>query len=639
MASTRKRNERRRSENVKRRTFALLLALCLVLSVGAAACGGDDDEAGGTGAATGEEGEPQEGGTLRVQTEAFEWTGNFDPTGEYLGTALGLYTNMLTRTLMGYRHMPGDDGNELVPDLAESEPEVSEDGTTYTYTLRDGVNFGPPLSRPVTSKDVAYAFKRIGTESLVAQYGFYYNVIEGMEEFTAAGGLTKKGNEISGIETPDDKTITFTLTQPTGDFNYRVGMPAAGPIPEEVASCFTKAGEYGRFVISSGPYMIEGSDQLDASSCGAMKAISGFNPNQQLILVRNPDWDKATDEWRPSYIDRLEWTLNTNAEDIFNRIKNGTIEAESAGIPPEVAREYTQNEDLQDLLKVESGDRTWYLTMNLTQPPFDDIHVRKAVNWIMDKEGLRRAWGGSSAGEIAHHIVPDTMFNNDLEDYQPYKTEGDAGNLEEAKAEMMQSKYDSNQDGVCDAPECNNVLHVTRNTDIWVNMEPVIEQALGKIGIKLVSREFEDSYTVIQTVKRHVPISSTPGWGKDYADASTFMVLFDSRSILPEGNVNYSLVGITPEQAEEIGAEGTIEGVPSVDADIDDCNAVLDADERNVCWQDLDKKLMEEVVPWVPYLDATNRDVISEAVVNYTYDQFSGEAAWSRLAVDQSKQN
>ena len=41
---------------------------------------------------------------------------------------------------------------------------------------------------------------------------------------------------------------------------------------------------------------------------------------------------------------------------------------------------------------------------------------------------------------------------------------------------MMQSKYDSNQDGVCDAPECNNVLHVTRNTDIWVNMEPVIEQ-------------------------------------------------------------------------------------------------------------------------------------------------------------------
>jgi peptide/nickel transport system substrate-binding protein len=623
---------------VRRRTFALLLALALALSVGAAACGGDDEGAD-TGVATGEEGEPQKGGTLRVQTEAFEWTGNFDPTGEYLGTALGLNSNMLGRTLMGYKHLPGAEGNELIPDLAESEPEVSDDGMTYTYTLRDGVNFGPPLSRPVTSQDVYYAFKRIGTESIVAQYGFYYTpVIEGMQEFQDAGGVTKKGNEISGIETPDDKTIVFNLTQPLGDFNYRVAMAAAAPIPEEVAGCFTKAGEYGRFVISSGPYMIEGSDQLDATSCKTLKPLSGFNPNQHLILVRNPDYDQSTDEYRKNYIDRLEWTLNTNAEDIFNRIKNGTVEMESAGIPPEVAREYTQNEDLRDRYKVESGDRTWYLTMNLTQPPFDDIHVRKAANWIMDKEGLRRAWGGSSAGEIAHHIVPDTMFNDDLEDYQPYKTEGDAGDLEKAKEEMMQSKYDSNQDGICDAAECKNVLHVTRNTDIWVNMEPVIEQAFQKIGIQLVTREFEDSYTVIQTVKRHVPVSSTPGWGKDYADASTFMVLFDSRSILPEGNVNYSLVGVTPEQAADIGAEGTIEGIPSIDADIDDCNAVLDADERNVCWQDVDKKLMEEIVPWVPYLDATNRDVISEAVVNYQYDQFSGEAAWSQLAVDQSKQ-
>ena len=73
----------------------------------------------------------------------------------------------------------------------------------------------------MTSKDVYYAFKRIGTESIVAQYGFYYTVIEGMAEFTAAGGLSKKGNEISGIETPDDKTIVFHLTQPIGDFDYR----------------------------------------------------------------------------------------------------------------------------------------------------------------------------------------------------------------------------------------------------------------------------------------------------------------------------------------------------------------------------------------------------------------------------------
>ena len=627
---------------MRRKTlFAVLLALVLTLALGAAGCGGDDDggDAGGT-AAEEPSGEVTKGGTYRVQTEGFEWTGNFVPTGEYLGTFFGLYSNLLGRTLMGYPHSGGAEGNEIIPDLAAEEPEVSEDGLTWTFTLREGVKWAPPVDRDVEPSDVEYAFLRIGTEALVAQYGFYYTVVEGMAEFTEAGGLGKKGNKISGITVDDDaNTIAFKLTQETGDFGFRVAMPATGPIPPEVGKCFTKAGEYGRFLISSGPYMIEGTDALDISSCQAMKPIAGFNPNKQLIVVRNPKYDASTDteEARENNIDRLEWTLNTNAKDIFNRLKAGQLEGESAGIPPEVTREYTQSDELKDLYQVKGGDRTWYITMNLTQPPFDDIHVRKAANWIMDKEGLRRAVGGSTSGEIAGHIVPDNMFNGDLDDYNPYATEGDAGDEEKAKEEMKQSKYDTDQDGVCDAPECKNVLHVTRNTDDWRAMSPIVEQSFAKLGIELKTREFEDSYTIIQTVKRAVPVSTTAGWGKDYADASTFMVLFDSRSILPEGNINYSLVGLTPEQAKEIGATGTVEGIPSVDADIDACNKLFD-EERLTCWEDLDKKLMEEVVPWVPRLDATNEDVIGPAVSKYVFDQFSGETAWSKVAVDESKQ-
>ena len=509
---------------------------------------------------------------------------------------------------------------------------------TYTFTLRDGVMFGPPLSREVTSKDVEYAFKRIGTPALVAQYGFYYlGTIKGLQEFSDAGGLSKPANAskaVAGIQTPDDKTIVFELEKPTGDFLYRVAMPAAGPIPEEVAKCFLKAGEYGRFVISSGPYMIEGSDALDVTSCDTMKALAGFNPNQHVRLARNPDYDPATDdpEARENNFDNFEMTLNTNAQDIFDRVKAGQLDLSYAAEPQEVVREYTTDDTLSENYHINSGDRTWYLTMNLTQPPFDDINVRKAANLIMDKEGLRRAWGGEPKGEIANHIVPDTMFNGDLDDYDPYPSEGNAGDLEAAKAAMAESKYDTDGDGICDAPECKNVLHVTRNTDVWKNMEPVIEESLGKIGIEVTSREFEDSYTVIQTVGRHVPVSSTPGWGKDYADASTFMVLFDSRSILPEGNVNYSLVGVTPEQAQEIGAQGTVEGIPNVDADIDACNELM-GDERNTCWEDLDKKLMEEIVPWVPYLDANADFVTSDNVTQYVFDQNSGDPAWSKLAV------
>ena len=65
--------------------------------------------------------------------------------------------------------------------------------------------------------------------------------------------------------------------------------------------------------------------------------------------------------------------------------------------------------------------------MNLTQPPFDDIHVRRAMNWIIDKDALRQAWGGPTVGKIANHIVPDSIFDNELADFDPYKTPGEHG--------------------------------------------------------------------------------------------------------------------------------------------------------------------------------------------------------------------
>ncbi len=631
-----------RGVDVRRRLAALALLACALALVGAG-CGGDDGGGdGGQGETQGGEApsEATKGGTYRISTTSFNLTGGFDPTGEYLGTSWALYTNLLVRTLVSYKHTSGAEGNELFPDLAAEMPEVSEDGLTYTVKLKDGIMFGPPLSREITSQDILYAFKRIGTESLVAQYGFYYTIIEGMTEFTEAGGLEKKGNEISGITTPDDKTIVFKLTAPTGDFPFRLAMPATGPMPEEIAGCFKKAGEYGRYVVSSGPYMLEGSDQL-ATSCDGLKPLSGMDPTRRISFVRNPDYDESTDteELRENNIDALEYTVNTNPKDIFDKIEAGELEGEVEAPPPDVLRRYSQSEDLKDRMQVESGDRTWYITMNLSQPPFDDIHVRKAMNWIMDKTALQRAWGGPIRGDIAHHIVPDAMFNGDLEEYAPYKTEGDAGDEAKAMEEMKQSKYDSDQDGLCDAPECDGVLFVNRNTPPWTDMEPNIVQAAAKIGIKLTARQFEDAYPVIQDATRGVPVSAVPGWGKDYADPSTFMVLFDSASILPQGNVNYSLVGITPDQAKEMKIPGDVASVPSVDDMIKECNETVDSAERNVCFQDVDKELMENVVPWVPYLDATNVDILGPAVTKYDYDQFSGEAAFSRVAVDESKQN
>ena len=618
----------------KRRQQVRLVGLALALALVAAACDGGGNESSSSG---GQQATPQKGGVLRTAVSDFGFTNGFDPTGEYVAVAIDLYGAM-ERTLMGYKHVAGPPGNQVVPDLASAPPEVSSDGLKYTFKLKPGVKWAPPLNRDVTSKDVAYAFQRINAAPLVAQYGFwYYGVIKGMN------GKAKTADEpVSGIETPDNQTIIFNLEKPTGSFLYRLSMPAAAPIPQEVAKCFTKAGDYGRYVMSNASYMIQGADKLDISSCSAMKPISGFDPSKSLTLVRNPNYDQATDDTRSNFVDAITVTVDTNVDDIFSRIQAGDLDSSISDQPPKpVLQQYLTDAAKKPFLHSNSGDRTWYITMNWAVPPFDDLHVRKAANWVMDKAGILQAWGGTTFGDIASHNIPPIVLDDKLgPDYNPYPSEGNRGDEAKAKEEMKQSKYDTNKDGVCDAKECSNLVMINRNTPTFADSEAVVVSSLNKIGIKVKPRELASSaaYTTIQTVKNRIPIALNAGWGKDFADAVSFVVpLFDSRSIIPTGNTNYPLQGLTPDQAKTLGIpypSGVT--IPSVDADIDACQKIPaeQKDQSTQCYADIDKKLMEEDVPWVPYLWAKNITVTGTTVTKWEFDQFSGYLSFTQMAVN-----
>ena len=617
----------------KRRQHVRLVGLALALALVAAACGGGGNEP----STSGQQAAPERGGVLRTAISDFGFTNGFDPTGEYVAVAIDLYGAM-ERTLMGYKHVAGPPGNQVVPDLASAPPEVSSDGLKYTFKLKPGVKWAPPLNRDVTSKDIAYAFQRINAAPLVAQYGFwYYGVIKGMN------GKAKTADEpVSGIETPDNQTIIFNLEKPTGSFLYRLSMPAAAPIPQEVAKCFTKAGDYGRYVMSNASYMIQGADKLDISSCSAMKPISGFDPSKSLTLVRNPNYDQATDDTRSNFVDAITVTVDTNVDDIFSRIQAGDLDSSISDQPPKpVLQQYLTDAAKKPFLHSNSGDRTWYITMNWAVPPFDDLHVRKAANWVMDKAGILQAWGGTTFGDIASHNIPPIVLDDKLgPDYNPYPSEGNRGDEAKAKEEMKQSKYDTNKDGVCDAKECSNLVMINRNTPTFADSEAVVVSSLNKIGIKVKPRELASSaaYTTIQTVKNRIPIALNAGWGKDFADAVSFVVpLFDSRSIIPTGNTNYPLQGLTPDQAKTLGIpypSGVT--IPSVDADIDACQKIPaeQKDQSTQCYADIDKKLMEEDVPWVPYLWAKNITVTGNTVTKWEFDQFSGYLSFTQMAVN-----
>jgi peptide/nickel transport system substrate-binding protein len=605
------------------------MAFVMVAALAAAACGGKKT-AKATAAGT-----PQRGGVYRTAVDDFGLTGGFDPTGEYVAIAFNSY-NAILRTLVATRHVAAPAGNVLSPDLAARMPDVSSDRLTYTFTLKSGIKFGPPLNRPITSKDIEYAFERINTKSLVAQYGFYYDgVIKGMD------GNAAKPAPISGIETPNDQTIVFHLTHPVGDFLYRLAMPATAPIPKEVAGCFAKAGDYGRDVIASGPYMIQGSDKVDASSCRTLKPISGFDSTAKLIMVRNPDYDQSTDTLRSNWVDGIQIVVDSNVADIFSRIDRGELDGSLANQPPKTTlRAYESDPAKRQYVHANPGDDTWYITLNLDHPPFDDLHVRKAVNDVIDKAAILQDWGGPVFGQIATHVIPPTMLSGQLDQsYDPYATPGFHGDLAKAQAEMRQSRYDANKDGACDAPACRNLVMVSRNVAPFIGMEPIITQDLAKIGIQVTAREYSTSaaYRTIQSVKDNIPLALHPQWIKDYADPFTFAnPLFGSGSIIPEGNVNYSMVGLTPSMATKLGTtfpSGAT--IPNVDRDINTCEQIPSSDpSRLSCWVNFDRKLMEQVVPWVPYLWGDNITITAPSVTNYVFDQSSSYISLTQLAVN-----
>jgi hypothetical protein len=179
-----------------------------------------------------------------------------------------------------------------------------------------------------------------------------------------------------------------------------------------------------------------------------------------------------------------------------------------------------------------------------------------------------------------------------------------------------------------------------RNTPVFTDSEAVVVSSLAKIGIKVKPRELASSaaYTTIQTVKNQIPIAMNPGWGKDYADAYTFTFPeWDSRSIKPTGNTNYPLQGMTPDQAKTMGIpypQGVT--IPSIDANNDACQKIASdqPDQRNQCWADIDKKLMETALPWVPYLWAKNITLTGTTVTKFEFDQFSGYLSYTQMAVN-----
>jgi peptide/nickel transport system substrate-binding protein len=614
----------------------IVLSATIVLG-GACTSGSDGAEQRPSGGAT----SPQ-GGTLRLGVPDFATWFDYYSLDPQTYAAREIFRCCLLRTLYSYNGKRTEEGGaEARPDLAAGMPRVSDDGLTWTFRLRPGLVYAPPFDdTPIVSRDLVRALERTARVGEPGLWDFFMSV-RGFEEYRSG-----EADSIGGLEAPDDRTLVVRLERVTNDLAYRFSLPTTAPIPTGASDGHKM--DYERFVVASGPYMVEGSDRIDFSlPPDAQQPASGYVPPMiveegevqtpgSLVLVRNPSWDPAQDRLRPAYPDRIEVTLGGDDDELAGLVDGGDLDMVLGNSSPlEQVSRYREDAELAPRVFANSEDAQHAVTMNPAVPPFDDVHVRRAVALAIDRSAVVAMFAvsphgafGEHEGEIATHVAPDAMEGDLLHAFDPYPFDP-----ARARAEMRLSAYDEDGDGRCDVPECRGIQTLVQDVGIFSEQARAVAAGLKLIGIEL---ELENRpltpkdrfHPQLLDPRSHTPMSIAFGWGKDLPVGSGwFPPLFSFSS---EGCCNVSLLGASPAQLRKWGY--SVVSVPGVDDRIRRCLGRRGV-AHTECWAELDQYLMNEVVTYVPYARPLHTHVVSERVIEYSFDQFAAEPAPDRIAL------
>jgi ABC-type transport system substrate-binding protein len=574
---------------------------------------------------------PPNGGTLRVGvTTVTPW--RWDPQVDVVNNSNveELDRCCLGRTLLSYRAgTTAEGGTVLQPDLATSLPEVSNDGLTWTFHLKPGLHYGPPFEDvEITAPDIVRALERLldpkvtGPPADSYWPGLYRGVIAGASEYGRAGHTT-----ISGLEVPDPYTLRVALEEANGDLGYLVAMPFLTPIPPDPAHPDARYGileghdhDGSGYLVSSGPYMLEGSEQMDPA---ANVPASGYSPDG-VSLVRNPSWDPATDPLRPAYADRIglirvpegageAWLRSGRVDLLFDQLASSedVQRARSTGRFAEVP-----------------ADRVLYAELNLAVPPFNDPHVRRAVATVIGRDEVAKVLAVAGPAAPTYHMALDSQEEDLLVNYVPTwasASSSDAARLAAARAEMRKSRYDRNGDGRCDAPSCSGDLAYVPAFPIhpeWGPAAQLVADQLRPLGLRFHQEEldpFPGGYFATD-LRRHVAIRLMSAFTKDYPGAATFLrTLYGSEGIRSGTTIgNHTLVGASRELLRRYGFEVT--HVPNEDARIAECQPLLFGTAAR-CWADVDRSVMEQLVADVPIVTTMDAWIYGPRVERLTVDQ------------------
>ncbi|MFB7473282.1 ABC transporter substrate-binding protein [Kitasatospora sp. NPDC056184] len=542
----------------RRTQTALAAGIAAALTLGLGACAKDksDDTSGETGASSTKGpgadsgsivgGTPTKGGTLTVLTN--QDFAHLDPARNWNLPNMDFGTRLIYRTLVTFKSAPGEAGNEIVPDLATDVGRPSDGGKTWTFTLKDGLKYED--GTPIKSADIKYNVERSFSPDLTGGPDYAVQYLAGGENYK--GPLN--GEHLPSIETPDDKTIVFHLKRPVAEFSYTATMPTFAPVPQAQE----KGTQYDIRPFSSGPYKIESYDR-----------------GKQLVLVRNTNWDQASDTVRKAYPDKIVVTQGLKGGQADDRlIASEGPDASTIEMPwmrPESVAKVLPKADVKARMVAERTGCTDSLYLNTAKAPFDDPKVREAIMWAVDREAQVTTFGGPAMADIATTFLPPSMTGGVTSDPLKIPAAGD-----QAKAKDMLKA----------AGKSDLKVSITVSLGNKTRGE-AIQQSLAKAGVQVTVNTVDPSafQDTIGDIK-NAPDMTIDGWCPDYPAGATFLpFLFDGRTIKEKGNQgNYS----------QFRDQATMD-------ELDRIAALTDVKEANEAYKKLDEELLKKA-PAVPLM-------------------------------------
>ena len=479
-------------KRISRRSF-LKVAGVGAAALGLAACGGSKS---GSTATSGSASSAAGSSTGSVNTAGF--TVQYGPNPETLDPSLNSAVDGANTIITIFEPLLIiNENNEVIGGQAESW-EASEDGLTWTFTMRDGLKWSDGTD--LNAKDFEYSFKRMANPDTAAPYAATcLGMIDGFD--AAQAGDTDALN----VKASDDgKTLTIVLAYPCSYFDKMAAFAAMSPVQQATVeangdSWCTSAETF----VSNGPYM-----------------ITDWTPSERIVLSKNPNYVGG---WDNSKIvsDTITLLLLEDSSAAFAAYNSGEAQL-IKDVPTDEIPSLTKAEDGGDFY-VDTILGTYYVSLNLQRDAFKDAKVRKALSLAIDRDyvanTIMQGTYTTADSIVGPGIVDESGYFHDNGN-APYISADYEANLAEAKKLLEEAGY-PNGEGY------PTIEYSTNDAGYHVPLAEYLQQAWGDLGITLTINKMEwSSFTPARRAGEYDVARN--GWVMDYNDPSNMLDLFCS---------------------------------------------------------------------------------------------------------------